>query len=94
MLPTSCTYLRNSLAAGNIDAYVYAHGSGADPVPKVETNTKRIIARLVAEGWMVEGGSRHTKLGHPGRAEKIMVPRHRTVSEGVARQVARAAGWI
>ena len=63
-------------------------------MPKVETNSQRILARLAQEGWLSEGGSKHTKLAHPGRAEKIMVPRHRTLSEGVARQIARAAGWI
>ena len=61
---------------------------------KVETNTKKILDRLAAEGWVNEGGSKHTKLAHPGRSEKIMVPRHRALTEGVARQIARTAGWM
>lgn len=64
-------------------------------MPKVETNTKRILDRLLAEGWLVEGGSKHTKLSHPDRPGiKIIMPRHRTQSTGVGRAVAKDAGWI
>lgn len=34
-------------------------------MPKVETNTNAIIARLRAEGWVNEGGTKHDKFGHP-----------------------------
>ena len=64
-------------------------------MPKVETNTRRILDRLAAEGWIVEGGTRHTKLSnlaHPGQF--ITVPRHRELAPGTARSIAKAAGWI
>lgn len=64
-------------------------------MPKVETSTKRVTDRLIRDGWIREGGASHEKLSHldyPGI--KIMVPRHRTLSPGVARSIAKAAGWI
>lgn len=57
-----------------------------------ETNTAKIIARLEREGWENVGGGKHTKfkkLGNP----PIMVPRHRTVTSGVAKSIAKAANW-
>lgn len=57
-----------------------------------ETNTARIIARLQREGWEDVGGTKHSKFRKPGHPA-IMVPRHRTVSPGVAASIARAAGW-
>ncbi|WP_081628632.1 type II toxin-antitoxin system HicA family toxin [Novispirillum itersonii] len=63
-------------------------------MPKFETNTRRILARLDAEGWINCGGTRHDKYEHPERpGVKIIVPRHREVSPGVARSIAEAAGW-
>ncbi len=64
-------------------------------MPQVETNARKILDRLAAEGWAVEGGSKHTKLAHPSKPGiKIMVPRHRELTPGVARSIARAASWI
>ena len=64
-------------------------------MPKVETDARAIVARLLAEGWLSEGGAKHEKLAHPQRpGVKIMVPRHRTLTPGVARVIAKAAGWI
>ena len=64
-------------------------------MPKVETNTRNILDRLAAEGWVSEGGSKHTKLANPSKPGiKIMVPRHRTLEPGTARSIAKAAGWI
>ncbi|MGF3026949.1 type II toxin-antitoxin system HicA family toxin [Methylobacterium aquaticum] len=64
-------------------------------MPTVETNTKAIIARLEADGWLNEGGAKHDKFAHRARPGiKIMVPRHRTLTPGVARNIAKAAGWI
>lgn len=57
-----------------------------------ETNTGKIIARLKREGWENVGGTKHTKFRKVGRLP-IMVPRHRTVSPGVAQSIAKAAGW-
>ena len=60
----------------------------------VETNTRKIVARLKREGWISVGGSRHEEFEHPDRPEAlIMVPRHLTVSIGVARKIVRDAGW-
>lgn len=59
-----------------------------------ETNTRRIIARLSREGWTKIGGGSHDKFSNPARPEVlIIVPRHREVSPGVARDIAKKAGW-
>jgi len=64
-------------------------------MPVFETNTRKLLERLRAGGWVVEGGTKHTKLAHPGKPWiKIILPRHREQSPGVARAVARDAGWI
>lgn len=64
-------------------------------MPTVETHTKTIIARLLREGWMNVGGTKHDKFAHPDKPGiKIMVPRHRTLTPNVARNIASAAGWI
>ncbi len=64
-------------------------------MPKVETNRNRIISRLVREGWeLVRHGAEHDIFRKTGEARVIGVPRHRELSPGVARQIARTAGWI
>jgi predicted RNA binding protein YcfA (HicA-like mRNA interferase family) len=60
---------------------------------KPETNRSKIVARLEAEGWKNEGGGVHDKFTKPGMAYPALVPRHRTLSPGVARSIAKAAGW-
>ena len=60
----------------------------------IETNTRKIVRRLKSDGWVSEGGSKHEKFSHPSRGDKIMVPRHRVQSDGVARQIAKTAGWV
>jgi hypothetical protein len=53
------------------------------------------VDRLIAAGWVREGGTKHEKFSHPSRPGiKIMVPRHRVLTPGVARSIASAAGWI
>jgi len=52
-----------------------------------------IVRRLQAEGWVNDGGGRHDLFRHPERFGVIAVPRHRRLSPGVARAIARAAGW-
>ena len=63
-------------------------------MPKPETNTRKIVAKLMAEGWRDIGGGSHDRFIH---AEKpgvmITVPRHRELSPGTARSIAKAAGW-
>jgi len=64
-------------------------------MPSLETNTRKIIARLEREGWQLAGGSKHGKFEHPARpGVAIIVPRHREQSPGVARSIAKTAGWI
>lgn len=65
-------------------------------MPKVETNRTAIIARLTAEGWeLARHGREHDIYRHPARPETpAVVPRHRTLSPGVARAIAKAAGWL
>jgi len=64
-------------------------------MPGIETNTRKVIARLKAEGWVAVGGGKHNKFEHPDRPDVlIVVPRHKTLSPGVARSIAKLAGWI
>ena len=60
----------------------------------IETNSRRITQRLQREGWVLKEGSKHSIFKHPDRpAVRIVVPRHREVSFGVAASIARLAGW-
>ncbi len=60
----------------------------------VDTNRARIVSRLTREGWVLEGGAKHDKFAHAKRpGVKIMVPRHKSLTPGVARNIANAAGW-
>lgn len=60
-----------------------------------ETDTGKVIARLEREGWCKVPGGRHDKFEHPSRPElTLMVPRHRELSPGVARDIAKKAGWL
>jgi predicted RNA binding protein YcfA (HicA-like mRNA interferase family) len=61
----------------------------------LETQTRRIVAKLVREGWVNVGGGRHDKFIHPDLpGALIVVPRHREVSVGVARDIAKRARWL
>ncbi len=61
---------------------------------KPETDRNKIVSRLKSEGWCGEGGAKHDKFAHPQRlGVKIMVPRHNPLTPGVARSIAKAAGW-
>ena len=60
----------------------------------LETDTTKIVKRLLRDGWYLHrNGGNHDIYRH---AEKkvIQVPRHRVVSPGVARNIAKAAGWL
>ena len=64
-------------------------------MPKAETNRIRIVTRLLVEGWeLVRHGSDHDIYRKTGEARVISVPRHRELTPGVSRQIAKAAGWI
>jgi predicted RNA binding protein YcfA (HicA-like mRNA interferase family) len=60
----------------------------------LETNTRKIIRRLQREGWVHIGGGKHDNFEHPDKPSLlIQVPRHKEVSRGVARSIAKVAGW-
>jgi predicted RNA binding protein YcfA (HicA-like mRNA interferase family) len=62
-------------------------------MPKVEANRTKIVKRLESEGWVLaRNGAEHDIY----RREKIVisVPRHRELSPGVARSIAKTAGWL
>ena len=58
-----------------------------------ETNRAKVVSRSEAEGWANAGGGSHGKFIKADAAYPIVVPRHRTLSPGVARSIAKAAGW-
>jgi predicted RNA binding protein YcfA (HicA-like mRNA interferase family) len=58
-----------------------------------ETNRNKVVARLKRDGWVERHGGDHDVFKHPTRPGRIIVPRHRTLSPGVARVIARQAGW-
>jgi predicted RNA binding protein YcfA (HicA-like mRNA interferase family) len=64
------------------------------PRPTFETNRSRVAARLEREGWIVRYGSDHDVYKHPSKQGRIILARHRTLSIGVARAIAKAAGWV
>jgi predicted RNA binding protein YcfA (HicA-like mRNA interferase family) len=64
-------------------------------MPKPETNTRKIVSRLETEGWINIGGGNHDRFVHKDNAGvMITVPRHRELSPGTARSIAKAAGWF
>jgi mRNA interferase HicA len=64
------------------------------PKPTVETGRSAVVARLEREGWVVRHGGDHDVFKHPGKRGRIVVPRHRGLSIGVAREIAKFAGWL
>ncbi len=60
----------------------------------IETNRRKVAARLVRDGWIESNGGRHDVFKHPTKPGVIVVPRHNTMSPGVARQIAKLAGWL
>jgi len=62
-------------------------------MPALETNTRKIVARLEREDWVSVGGKRHEVFKHPRKSGRVVVPRHREVSPFVAREIAKSAGW-
>jgi mRNA interferase HicA len=59
-----------------------------------ETNRAKVVSRLLREGWLSTHGGRHDKFTHPAKTGvTLVVPRHRVLSPGVARDIAIKAGW-
>jgi len=64
-------------------------------MPTIEASTRKIVARLRADGWVEVGGTKHAKFEHPDRPDVlIVVPRYKEQSPGVARSIAKLAGWV
>ncbi|MSP03366.1 MAG: hypothetical protein EXR07_20335 [Acetobacteraceae bacterium] len=64
-------------------------------MPTIETETRKIVARLRKDGRIDVGGSRLDKFEHGDRPDVLMVvPRHKQQSPGVARSIPKLAGWI
>jgi predicted RNA binding protein YcfA (HicA-like mRNA interferase family) len=64
-------------------------------MPAIETNRGRIVSRLIREGWvLIRHGGNHDVYRHARKQGAVIVPRHRALSPGVARSIAKAAGWI
>jgi predicted RNA binding protein YcfA (HicA-like mRNA interferase family) len=60
----------------------------------VETNTAKIRKMLENEGWYLSRhGANHDIYRHDSKGLVVTIPRHKTVSPGVARQIAKLAGW-
>jgi predicted RNA binding protein YcfA (HicA-like mRNA interferase family) len=51
-----------------------------------ETNRSKVAARLARDGWQSRAGGRHDVYKHPARPGRIVVPRHSTLTSGVARR--------
>lgn len=61
---------------------------------QVETNRLKIVKRLTRDGWeLARHGGEHDVYYHAIKPVVIQVPRHRTISPGVARSIAKLAGW-
>lgn len=64
-------------------------------MPTAETSTSAVLRRLKQEGWAMDRhGAKHDVYVHETRAGVIIVPRHRILSPGVARDIAKTAGWL
>ena len=63
-------------------------------MPKIETNTRKIVSRLEREGWELRAGGRHDVYTHPEKPGRVVVPRHRELVTNTARNIAKQAGWL
>jgi len=60
----------------------------------LETSTAKIRKRLEQEGWrLARNGANHDICRHDEKGLFATIPRHKAVSPGVARQIAKVAGW-
>lgn len=84
--------MRNFLTSSEVLRKYMRTATNREVKSKHEDRTKKIIARLEREGWTNVGGANHDKFTKAGN-KPIIVPRHISVSPGVARSIATAAGW-
>lgn len=60
----------------------------------METSRSKIVSKLLREGWeLARHGGEHDVFRHKQKGV-VIVPRHRTLSVGVARSIAKTAGWL
>ena len=58
----------------------------SEPMPAIETNRAKIVRRLGEEGWrLFRNGAEHDIYVSDTAPSVLAVPRHRTLSPGVAR---------
>ena len=63
-------------------------------VAMVETRTSDLRRRLLKDGWYLDRhGADHDIYRHPTIMGIITLPRHKHLSVGVARSIAKQAGW-
>jgi predicted RNA binding protein YcfA (HicA-like mRNA interferase family) len=62
----------------------------------LERDSRRIIRRLVSEGWvLVKTSGSHHKFKHPDHRHHIVVVHPaKDIPTGTARAIAKAAGWV
>ncbi len=63
-------------------------------MPVLELSRSKVVRRLEGEGWVNDGGGKHDVFRHPWKKGVAIVPRHRQLTPGVARTIARAVGWL
>ena len=56
-------------------------------------SARPIKSQTLPGTWVGRHGGDHDVYKHPARPGRIIVPRHRSLSPGVARAIAKAAGW-
>jgi len=79
------------LIKSDIRIYLRTREDGLGEAGDKPQQDRRSIAR---RRLVSEGGTKHEKLAHSAKpGVKIMVPRHGELSAGVARSIAKAAGW-
>jgi predicted RNA binding protein YcfA (HicA-like mRNA interferase family) len=65
-----------------------------DAVMDLELDRAKILARLTREGWeLLRHGADHDPYRHPAHVHPVILPRHRRLTPGVARSIAKLAGW-
>jgi predicted RNA binding protein YcfA (HicA-like mRNA interferase family) len=64
-------------------------------MPRIELDARRIRARLEAEGWFIRRqDGPHDVYRHATKPGRVVIPRHRgDLLFGLARSIAKAAGW-
>ena len=72
-------------------ASLYRTGVELPPIQVIKIGKEHVLA----DGWhRIGGSSKHEQFHHPNRPDTVIsVPRHRTISTGVARSIAKTAAW-